>query len=122
MRIKLLLERVEMDRRIKTRVRHLSHGQQKRVALARALLHSPRTLILDEPESGLDQRSRNEYRAPGRSVIMTTHMLEFGLQLADSVALLERGTVAMHGPVTPSTVADLQNLLGNQVPETAGKA
>ena len=128
-RIKSLLERVEMDRRIESRVRHLSHGQQKRVALARALLHSPRTLILDEPESGLDQRSRgvlagiiNEYRSPGRSVIMTTHMLDFGLQLADSVALLERGRVAMHEAVTPSTIADLQQQLGDQVPETAGTA
>jgi heme ABC exporter ATP-binding subunit CcmA len=126
-RIKSLLERVEMDRRIETRVRHLSHGQQKRVALARALLHSPRTLILDEPESGLDQRSRNvlagiinEYRAPGRSVIMTTHTLDFGLQLADSVAMLERGTVATLETVTPSTIANLRKRLGDHVRETVG--
>lgn len=124
-RIAELLERVEMDRRSDTRVRLLSHGQQKRVALARALLHSPRTLLLDEPESGLDQRARailegiiSEFRSPGRSVIMTTHHLELGLQVADSVAALERGRVALH---EPASAVDIQ-LLQRQFTEPAGVA
>lgn len=114
-RITELLQRVEMDRRADDRVRLLSHGQQKRVALARALLHSPVTLLLDEPESGLDQRARSilegivgEFRSPGRSVIMTTHHLELGLRIADSVAVLERGRVATHEPVSAVDIAQLQ--------------
>lgn len=117
-----LLERVEMDSRKDVRVRLLSHGQQKRVALARALLHSPRTLLLDEPESGLDQRARsvlqgviNDYRSPGRSVILTTHQLELGLQVADSVAVLERGRVALHQPVSNVDVTSLQQQFSESV-------
>ncbi len=114
-RIAELLQRVEMDRRADIRVRLLSHGQQKRVALARAMLHSPRTLLLDEPESGLDQRARcilegiiNEFRSADRSVIMTTHQIELGLQVADSVAALERGRVALHEPASAIDIAQLQ--------------
>ncbi len=114
-RIAELLERVEMDHRRDVRVRLLSHGQQKRVSLARALLHSPRTLLLDEPESGLDQRARSvleaiigEFRSPGRSVLMTTHHLDLGLQVADSVAVLERGRVTLHEPVSAVDVVRLQ--------------
>ncbi len=121
-RITELLARIEMDRGAETRVRLLSHGQQKRVALARALLHSPHTLLLDEPESGLDQRARailegiiSEYRAPGHSVIMTTHHLELGLQVADSVAALARGRVALHEPVANVDVASLQRQFAEPV-------
>jgi ABC-type multidrug transport system ATPase subunit len=101
-RARLVLERMEMDERADVRVRHLSHGQQKRVALARALLHQPRMLLLDEPESGLDQRARrlledviDEFRAPGRSVVMTTHELDRGIELADHVVIMHYGRVAL---------------------------
>ena len=121
-RVRELAERVELDRRLDERVRHLSHGQQKRVALARALLHAPRTLLLDEPESGLDQRARgllegviSEYRSPGRSVIMTTHELEGGLRLADRVAVLDRGRVALEQESAGLDGAALRESFGSLV-------
>jgi heme ABC exporter ATP-binding subunit CcmA len=121
-RVRELAERVEMDRRLDVRVRRLSHGQQKRVALARALLHSPRTLLLDEPESGLDQRARdllegviNEYRSPGKSVVMTTHELESGLRLADRVAVLDRGRVAFEQDARSADAAALRAGFGRLV-------
>ena len=121
-RITRLLEQVEMDSRSDVRVRLLSHGQQKRVALVRALLHSPRTLLLDEPESGLDQRARailtgiiNDYRSAGRSVIFTTHQLDLGLEVADSVAVLERGRVALHEPTSGVDIAALQRQFSEPV-------
>ncbi len=122
-----LLERVEMDRRRDVRVRLLSHGQQKRVALARALLHSPRTLILDEPESGLDQRARTvlegviaDHRSQGRSVIMTTHHLEMGLRVADRIAVLERGRVSLHEAAQDVDAEELQRRFGEQAAEAIG--
>lgn len=115
-----LLERVEMDTRRDLRVRNLSHGQQKRVALARALLHDPTTLLLDEPESGLDQRAReilddiiNEYRSDGRTVIMTTHELERGLGIADRVAVIDRGKVAFEQERSQFDIESLQSRFGH---------
>lgn len=128
-RIKELLELVEMDRKVDSRLRHLSHGQQKRVALARALVHSPRTLILDEPESGLDRRAVgvlesivNDFRSNGRSIIMTTHQLELGLEVADSVAVLQRGRVTLHEDSSSLDISELRQLLSDEIPQTAGSA
>lgn len=128
-RISELLGRVEMDRKSDSRLRLLSHGQQKRVALARALIHSPRTLILDEPESGLDQRATgilesiiSEFRSPGRSVVMTTHRIELGLRVADRVAVIERGRVLFHEPANSTDINQLQHHFSKQPDTVVGSA
>ena len=79
--------KVGMQSRLNHRVRTLSHGFQKRAALARALMHEPQLLLLDEPESGLDSRSVSylenvveEYRSSGRTILMTTHIIEHALE------------------------------------------
>ncbi|MEX0762724.1 MAG: heme ABC exporter ATP-binding protein CcmA [Dehalococcoidia bacterium] len=91
-------ERMQITDRLDERARTLSHGFQKRVALARAILHAPRVLILDEPETGLDQSALkllhdlvDDYRSNGGTVVMTTHALERGLEMGDRVAILARG-------------------------------
>jgi heme exporter protein A len=80
--------------------RDLSRGMQQRLALARALIHEPPILLLDEPDTGLDQRWTAflvdllaEAAREGRTVILTTHDLERTLELADRLAVLNRGRV-----------------------------
>ena len=83
------------------RVRTLSHGMQKRLSLARAILHDPPILLLDEPETGLDQEALGflDGLLTGeggnrRTVLMTTHNLDRGLSLGDRVAVLAKGRIA----------------------------
>ena len=82
----------------------LSHGMRRRISIARALLHSPRALIMDEPESGLDQEALELLAAiiadktnPERAVLMTTHNMERGIALSDRVAILSGGRIAYEG-------------------------
>ncbi|MDA0597608.1 MAG: heme ABC exporter ATP-binding protein CcmA [Chloroflexi bacterium] len=100
--IATITAKVGIEPRLDHRIRTLSHGFQKRVALARALMHAPQLLLLDEPESGLDSRSVarldqiiDEYRSQGRTVIMTTHIVEHALEIADRAVVLNNGTVGL---------------------------
>ncbi len=93
---------VGIESRLDDRIRTLSHGFQKRVALARALMHEPQLLLLDEPESGLDSQSVSRlddvidvYRRAGRTVVMTTHIVEHGLEIADRAIVLSGGVVGL---------------------------
>ena len=86
------------------RVRTLSNGMQRRAALARALLHSPPLLLLDEPDAGLDQEAQgllaailDAHRRAGGSAVVTTHNVEQGLAMADRAVILSRGRVAHQG-------------------------
>ncbi len=99
-RIQLVAEMVGVAQHLPARVRTLSHGMQKRLSLARALLHDPPVLLLDEPETGLDQEALERLDAllaskadAPKTVLMTTHDLERGLALADRVAILARGRI-----------------------------
>ena len=92
------LSRLGMSRRSGYRLRSLSHGMQKRVAIARAIMHQPTVLMLDEPESGLDRGSvgvlkelLQEWAASGRSVVMTTHDTDLGFSWTKQVGLLADG-------------------------------
>ena len=95
------LRLVGLEGRGDQRVRTLSHGMQKRVSIARAVLHEPRILLLDEPESGLDQEALEmvghllaSWKNDGRAVVMTTHNLEQGLAWGDQLAILSGGKIA----------------------------
>ena len=102
-------EKVGIQDRLEDRVRSLSHGLQKKVSLARAIMHEPSLLLLDEPESGLDGRSVNQldqiiagYRSHNRTVVMTTHIIEHGLEIADHAVVLQHGNVILmsNDPIT----------------------
>ena len=104
-RVNDALQAVRMEQRASQRVRNLSNGQQKRLAIARAILHQPSLLLLDEPEAGLDAEGVEllanlvrQWTADGRSVLMTTHSLERGLEWADRALVLSRGAIAFDCP------------------------
>ena len=94
------LSRLGLTDRADHRVRTLSNGMQRRLSIARAILHQPQLLLLDEPEAGLDPESVDALRAllrewtsKGYSVIMTTHDLELGLSWASRAGVLSRGKI-----------------------------
>ena len=98
------LSKLGMDRRSGQRLRSLSHGMQKRVAIARAIMHRPSILLLDEPESGLDRGSvellrelLQEWAASGRAVVMTTHDTELGFSWTGQQGLLAEGKLHLRG-------------------------
>jgi heme exporter protein A len=110
-----LLARVGLEKRARERVGALSRGQVQRLAWARALLHDPHLLLLDEPETGLDQEGQQlvdtlleEHRTRGGSAIFTTHQLERALALSDSIVMLRRGRIAYQQASLSLTLSDLR--------------
>jgi heme ABC exporter ATP-binding subunit CcmA len=107
------LERTGLERVKNGLVREFSRGMRQRLAVARAFLHDPKVLLLDEPFTALDDRAiavlqqvLRDALAAGKTIVMSTHQLREALELATHVALLNRGQVAFHGPCTPEMVSD----------------
>jgi len=94
-------------------VREFSRGMRQRLAVARAFLHEPSVLLMDEPFTALDDRAiavlqslLREALAEGRTMVMSTHQLREALELATDVALLNRGRVAFRGARTAEMLED----------------
>lgn len=116
-RVREALARVALGHRAGDPVRTLSRGMQQRVSIARAVLHDPRILLLDEPYNGLDQHAAvsltgilQEMALSGRTVLMTTHDLEQGLALCGRVAILNGGRLVHRGPAAGLTAASFRRL------------
>ena len=104
-RINEVVGMVGMTPRLYDRVGTLSRGMQQRISIARALLHKPTIMLLDEPETGLDQQAISllweALKAEGegkRTIILTSHSLERGLEVCDQVAILARGKIVFRQP------------------------
>ncbi len=95
-----LLDRVGLRKRAADPVRAFSRGLQQRVGIARALLHDPSLILLDEPYTGLDANAADTLNslldaavAAGKTVILTTHDVNQGLRGASRAVIVDRGTV-----------------------------
>ncbi|MCX5755658.1 MAG: ABC transporter ATP-binding protein [Gemmatimonadetes bacterium] len=93
-----LLGKFDIADRVASSVDALSGGQQQRLMIARALLHEPQVLFLDEPTVGLDPQARlalwtilRQLHADGRTIVMTTHYMHEADELCDRLAIIDRG-------------------------------
>jgi len=99
-RIDYLLEKLGLGSHRQKRVRQLSGGMKRRLLIAKALVHSPRLLLLDEPTAGVDIELRAslwefvaELNQAGTSILLTTHYLEEAEQLCDRVGIIHHGKI-----------------------------
>ena len=112
-----LLERLGLAAKARDMARELSGGMKRRLMIARALIHAPRLLILDEPTAGVDIELRRsmweflrETNAAGTTIILTTHYLEEAESLCRNIAIIDRGRLVEH--------TDMKSLLARLHTET----
>jgi heme exporter protein A len=116
-RIDAVLAQVGLSARRRDPVRTFSRGMVQRLTIARAILHDPAIMLLDEPYTGLDLQAADMLRsvlqdlaASNRTVILTTHNLEQGLEMCDRAAILNRGRVAWEGSRAGVDLASMKEI------------
>ena len=99
-----LLERLGLDKKRDSKLRQLSGGMKRRFQIAKALVHDPDILILDEPTAGVDVELRHdlwkylkELHKKGKTILLTTHYIEEAELLCDNVAIIDEGTILKEG-------------------------
>ena len=105
-----LLELVDLTSKRDALVETLSRGMQQRLCLARALIHDPDVLLLDEPASGLDPRARVEFRellrtlqGMGKTIVISSHILLELAEMCSDIAIIRAGQLVMAGNVEQVT-------------------
>ena len=103
-RIEYLLDFLELSEKAASKIRELSGGMKRRLVIARALLNSPRLLILDEPTTGLDPQVRHviwdkirQLQKQQTTVLLTTHYMEEAFQLCNYMLIMHKGQKIMEG-------------------------
>ena len=103
-RVDELLKRLGLDKKRDSRLRQLSGGMKRRFQIAKALVHDPDILILDEPTAGVDVELRHdlwkylkELHNKGKTILLTTHYIEEAELLCDNVAIIDEGTILKEG-------------------------
>ncbi|MFZ5989499.1 MAG: ABC transporter ATP-binding protein [Bacillota bacterium] len=100
-----LLEKVNLNNHLKTKVKALSGGMKRRLGIAQALINDPQLLIVDEPTAGLDPEERVRFRnllsdfASRRTVILSTHIVEDVEFTCENLAVLKEGSILYKGSV-----------------------
>jgi sodium transport system ATP-binding protein len=120
-RIETLVDRLDMKSIADRRVHGFSQGEQAKVAIARALMHEPRNVLLDEPTNGLDVMSTRamrgiirELREEGRAVVFSSHVMQEVSALCDTIYVIAHGRVVAHG-----TADELREQTGKDTLEDA---
>jgi sodium transport system ATP-binding protein len=103
-RIGQLFQTLDMNKFADRRTQGFSHGERTKVALARALVHDPRNVLLDEPTNGLDVMSTRavrdiirRLRADGRCVVFSSHVMQEVSALCDAIIVIARGRIVASG-------------------------
>jgi lipooligosaccharide transport system ATP-binding protein len=103
-RIEYLLAFLELSEKAHSKIKDLSGGMKRRLVIARALLNSPRLLILDEPTTGLDPQVRHliwdkirQLQKQDTTVLLTTHYMEEAFQICDRLLIMHKGRKIMEG-------------------------
>lgn len=112
-RIEYLLKKLDLWQHRKKKVRALSGGMKRRMLMVKALVHSPKLILLDEPTAGVDMDFRSSIwdfvttlKNEGASILFTTHYLEEAEKLCDRVAFIHEGKIRQMG-VTKTLISDL---------------
>ena len=111
-----LLAQVGLAARRRDKVRTFSRGMQQRLALARAVLHDPDILLMDEPDTGLDQEGSRiiegllQRQGTPRTVVMATHNLAMGRTHCERFLILASGRIAHEGPLANIGLPQLQDI------------
>jgi ABC-2 type transport system ATP-binding protein len=99
-----LLERFKLTDRADQNVRGFSGGMMQRLSIARAMMHDPQVLFLDEPSAGLDPQTRlllweivREYNRQGKTIVITTHYMDEADTLCDRLAIIDHGRIIAQG-------------------------
>ena len=102
-RVQKVIEQLDIRDFADRRTKGFSQGQRTKVALARALVHEPRNIILDEPSNGLDVMATRslralirELRSAGKCILFSSHVMQEVAQLCDEIVIIAEGQVALH--------------------------
>ena len=124
-RIKHLLDFMQLREKWNSKIKTLSGGMKRRLHIARALIHEPKFLILDEPTTGLDPQARHlvwqrlrELGARGLTILLTTHYMEEAAQLCDRIGIMDEGKFLVEG----APQALVHERVGDEVYELKGGA
>lgn len=116
-RVEVALATTGLLRRQDHKVHTFSRGMKQRLALARATLHQPSILLLDEPYTGLDsvavtilERQLSTLKKHGHTCVLVTHRTDVAVHLMDQIAILRRGRLCHQGPWSGKTTDDLHSL------------